>query len=255
MSTPSDPLGLRPQRDIVLVHGGWHGGWVWARLTPILSAAGHRVHAPTLTGLGDRADEFSAEVGLQTHVNDIVQCVLGKDLRAVVLLGHSYGGSIITAVADAVPERIDTLVYLDAIMPTDGIPGWEGFPPERQRSMWSGAQQLGGLRVPPPDPSIWGFVPGTADYELLQQRLTPHPIKTMMDVPRLSGRWRDVRHKFYLLAGGPPASRFSGVHAALSAEPDWTTAVVSGGHEMMWTHPQELATTLLPIVVPGEVST
>lgn len=232
----------------MLVHGGWHGGWVWQRLAPLLAAAGHRPHTPTLTGLGDRAAECDAEVGLQTHVDDILNLLPGLRSNAVVLLGHSYGGSIITAVADQLPERIAALVYLDAVIPTDGIPGWQGFPPERQQAMLAAASGLGGLRVPPPDPALWGFVPGTPAHQDLQQRLTPHPIKTMMDVPRLSGRWRSVPRKHYLLAAGPPASRFSHLHAALTGKPGWASALVTGGHEMMWTHPRELAASLLPIL-------
>jgi pimeloyl-ACP methyl ester carboxylesterase len=244
------PELLRPQavRDIVLVHGGWHGSWVWQRLAPLLVAAGYRVHTPTLTGLGDRVAEFHAQVGLQTHVDDIAQCLLDQGSHTVILLGHSYGGSIITAVADQMPERIGALIYLDAIIPTDGVPGWEGFPRERQEAMRAGAMALDGLRVPPPDPALWGFVPGTAVHHELQQRLTPHPIKTMMDAPRLSGRWQAVKRKCYLLAAGPPASRFASVHAALAREPGWTTGLVMGGHEMMWTHPQELAGALLPLL-------
>jgi pimeloyl-ACP methyl ester carboxylesterase len=238
-------------RDIVLVHGGWHGGWVWQRLVPLLVAAGHRVQAPTLTGLGERASEFHAQVGLQTHVDDIAQSVFGQGSDNVMLLGHSYGGSIITAVADQMPERIAALIYLDAIIPTDGVPDWEGFPPERQEAMRAGAQSLDGLRVPPPDPALWGIRSGTPAHHELRQRLTPHPIKTMMDMPRLSGRWRSVPRKHYLLAAGPPASRFSGVHAALTKDPAWTTAVVAGGHEMMWTHSRELAAALLPLLNDG----
>jgi pimeloyl-ACP methyl ester carboxylesterase len=249
----TQPESSPPQalRDVVLLHGGWHGGWVWQRLAPLLSAAGHRIHTPTLTGLGDRAPEFHAEVGLQTHVDDILQLVLDLRSNAVTLLGHSYGGSIITVVADQLTERIAALVYLDAVIPTDGIPDWQRFPRERQESMLAGAQGLDGLRVPPPDPALWGLVPGTPAHQELQQRLTPHPIKTMMDAPRLSGRWQTVQRKHYLLAAGPPRSRFSDVHSALTKQPGWTTALVAGGHEMMWTHAHELAGSLLPILDAG----
>ena len=248
---PAEALSPQAAQDVVLVHGGWHGGWVWQRLAPLLAAAGHRVHTPTLSGMGDRAPGFHARVGLQTHVDDIVQCVLRLGSRPLTLLGHSYGGSIITGVADQMPERISALIYLDAVIPTDGVPGWQGFPPERQQAMLAGAQALGGLLVPPPDPALWGFVPGTPAHQDLQQRLTPHPLKTMMDVPRLSGRWQRVRRKHYLLAAGPPASRFADVHAGLAGDPGWTTAVVTGGHEMMWTHPRELAADLLPLLDSG----
>jgi pimeloyl-ACP methyl ester carboxylesterase len=214
----------------------------------LLAAAGYRVHTPTLTGLGGREPEFHAQVGLNTHVDEIAQLVLALSPNAVTLLGHSYGGSVITAVADQMPERIAGLIYLDAVIPTNGVPGWQGFPRERQEAMLASAQGLDGLRVPPPDPALWGFVPGTPAHQELQRRLTPHPIKTMMDAPRISGRWQSVPRKNYLLAAGPPPSRFSDLHAALAHEPGWTTALVTGGHEMMWTHPHELAAALLSII-------
>jgi pimeloyl-ACP methyl ester carboxylesterase len=248
---PTEPPSPRAAHDVVLVHGGWHGGWVWQRLAPLLAAAGHGVHTPTLTGMGDRAPEFDDQVGLQTHVDDIVQCVLRLGPHPLALLGHSYGGSIVTAVADQVADRVSALIYLDAIIPEDSVPGWQGFPPERQQAMLAGARALGGLLVPAPDPALWGFVPGTPAHRELQQRLTPHPIKTMMDAPRLSGRWRSVQRKHYLLAAGPPASRFAGVHAALARDPGWTTGLVTGGHDMMWTHPRELAAALLPLLHAG----
>lgn len=235
-------------RDIVLVHGGWHGGWVWERLTPLLSAAGHRVHAPTLIGLGDREAEFHAGIGWQTHVDEVADLITKGNMLGVVLVGHSYGGGIVTGVADRVPERISALVYLDAIVPQNGVPDWVGFPRERQDAMRMGAERFGGLRVPPPDPSVWGIQPGTAEHRDLQQRLTPHPIKTMMDAPELSERWQGVPKKHYLVAAGPPPSRFTGVHAALTGKPGWRTSSVVGGHEMMWTHPNELAAKLLDIL-------
>jgi pimeloyl-ACP methyl ester carboxylesterase len=137
----------------------------------LLSAAGHRVHAPTLIGLGDREAEFHAGIGWQTHVDEIADLITKSDLIDVVLVGHSYGGGIITGAADCVPERIYALIYLDAIVPQNGVPDWVGFPRERQDAMRAGAERFGGLRVPPPDPAIWGIQHGTAEHRDLQQRL------------------------------------------------------------------------------------
>src|SRR5713101_6890568 len=95
----------------VLVHGGWHGGWCWQKVIPFLAAAGHEVYAPTLTGLAERASELSSEVGLDTHIQDIVGLLEEKNLHGVILVGHSYGGMVITGVVDQVPERIAHLVY------------------------------------------------------------------------------------------------------------------------------------------------
>ena len=104
----------------VLVHGGWHGGWCWQKVIPFLEAAGHEVYAPTLTGLAERASELSPDVGLDTHIQDIVGLLEEKHLQGVILVGHSYGGMVITGVVDQVPERIAHLVYLDTFVPRDG---------------------------------------------------------------------------------------------------------------------------------------
>ena len=94
----------------VLVHGAWHGGWCWQKVITFLKAAGHEVYAPTLTGLAKRASELSPEVGLDTHIQDVVGLIQEKNLHGVVLVGHSYGGMVITGVVDAIPERIAHLV-------------------------------------------------------------------------------------------------------------------------------------------------
>ena len=94
----------------VLVHGGWHGGWCWQKVIPFLEEASHEVYAPTLTGLAERASELSPAVGLDTHIQDIVGELSEKNLHGVILVGHSYGGMVITGVVDAVPERIAHLV-------------------------------------------------------------------------------------------------------------------------------------------------
>src|SRR6202140_2855673 len=109
-----------PMATFVLVHGAWFGGWCWQKVIPLLEAAGHEVYAPTHTGLVERAAELSPEVGLDTHIQDIVGLLEEKNLHAVILVGHSYGGMVITGVVDEVPERIAHLVYLDTFVPRDG---------------------------------------------------------------------------------------------------------------------------------------
>ena len=104
----------------VLVHGAWGGGWKYARVAERLRKRGHVVFTPTLTGQGERSHLSSASINLTTHVTDILNVIRYEDLSGVVLAGHSYGGMVITAVADAVPEKISALVYLDAFIPEDG---------------------------------------------------------------------------------------------------------------------------------------
>src|SRR5918997_4262365 len=98
----------------VLVHGGWHGGWCWKKVTPLLQAAEHEVYTPTLTGLGERSHLLSDAVDQETHITDVVNVLEYEDLQEVILVGHSYAGMVITGVADRLPERIGHLVYFDA---------------------------------------------------------------------------------------------------------------------------------------------
>src|SRR5438270_3797739 len=104
----------------VLVHPAWHGGWCWRKVKPLLEAKGHEVHTPTLTGLGERSHLARPDVGLETHVQDILNVLKYEDLGGIALLGHSSSGAVITGVSDRAPERIAQLIYLDAFVPENG---------------------------------------------------------------------------------------------------------------------------------------
>ena len=114
----SGPPPAKP--TFVIVHGAWGGGWDWRTVDSLLTNDGYRVVRVTLTGLGERRHLASPHVGLYTHIDDVVNKILWDDMRDVVLLGHSYGGMVITGVADRVPDRIKRLVYLDAMVPESG---------------------------------------------------------------------------------------------------------------------------------------
>jgi pimeloyl-ACP methyl ester carboxylesterase len=120
----------------VLVHGGWHGSWCWGRVARRLTAAGHAVHAPTLSGHGDNAHRRAADVNLSTHITDVVNVLRDEDLSDVTLVGHSYGGNVITGAADAEAGRIARMIYLDGHVPEDGQSCWDlaRRPPSRRRS-------------------------------------------------------------------------------------------------------------------------
>lgn len=104
----------------LICHGAWGGGWTWKKVRPLLRAAGHEVFTPTYTGLGERAHLAHPLVDLETHIQDILSVVEYEDLRDVILVGHSYGGMVVTGVGDRVPDRIRHLVYLDAMVPSHG---------------------------------------------------------------------------------------------------------------------------------------
>ena len=104
----------------VLVHGAWGGGWAFKKTDSIMSAHGKEIHRASLTGQGERVHLNSADIDLSMHIKDVVNMILYDNLKDVILVGHSYGGMVITGVADSIPDRIKKLVFLDAILPNDG---------------------------------------------------------------------------------------------------------------------------------------
>jgi pimeloyl-ACP methyl ester carboxylesterase len=171
----------------VLVHGAWHGGWCWRRLTPLLRAApaasgypvGHEVYVPTLTGLGERAHLLTPAVDLDTHTQDVLGVLEYEELQDVILVGHSYGGMVITAVAERAAERLAHLVYLDAFVPQDGQCLLDLFPVEAQAQTLARARAEGdGWRLPPQQEEEPFGVTDPADAQWLRSKLSPHPVKT-----------------------------------------------------------------------------
>jgi pimeloyl-ACP methyl ester carboxylesterase len=160
---------------IVIVHGATCGGWEWKEARQALQTAGHEVYTPTLTGLGERSHLATPEVGLDTHIQDIVNVLEYEDLRDVVLVGHSYGGMVVTAVADRAAARLARLVYVDAFLPDDGECLFDVSPPEVRARWEDWARRLGeGWRVPP-----WWAAP--------DRRYVPQPLKTVQQPVRLTG--------------------------------------------------------------------
>src|SRR6266542_3254034 len=167
----------------VLVHGGWHGGWCWQKVIPLLEEASHEVYAPALTGLAERASELSPDVGLDTHIQDIVGLLEEKNLHGVILVGHSSGAMVITGVVDQVPERIAHLVYLDPFVPRDGE-SMADIAPMTIRLLRKKAQAHGdGWRVDPLQKMPFGVkgiygVTTEPDLSWVRSKVTPQSLKT-----------------------------------------------------------------------------
>ena len=119
-STCSRSAGPGKKSTYVLVHGAWGGGWDWRHVADLLTADGNKVYRVTLTGQGERSHLASTNIDLDTHITDVVNVILWENLHDVVLVGHSYGGMVITGVADRVPERIKHVIYIDALLPMNG---------------------------------------------------------------------------------------------------------------------------------------
>lgn len=162
----------------VLVHGAWLGGWCWQRVVPFLQAAGHSVFAPTLTGLGDRANLAKPEIDRRTHVKDELDLLQDEVLNNVVLVGHGYGGMVISSVAEHAAERIENLVYIDGLVPYGGDSVFDLIPTSRRRELQELARAEGdGWRIPFPPMEQWEISDRT-DAEWVMSRLTVQPLKT-----------------------------------------------------------------------------
>lgn len=234
----------------VLVHGAWHGGWAWDRVAPLLRAAGHEVHAPTLTGLSERAHLLCPQVGLDTHVEDVVRLIDVLDLTGVVLVGHSYAGQVVTAVADRRPDALARRVYLDAFVGDDGETAL-GLQPEQIAHHWAESVAESGLGwlVPVRKLSVLGVSEQT-DVDWLTPKLTPHPWKTYTDPLRLTGALDRVPAAFVECVSWMRVFR---AHADRARARGWPVHELDTGHEAMVTAPKALAEVLLDLAtdIPG----
>ncbi len=163
--------------QFVLVHGAWHGAWCWRRVLPLLRAKGHEAHAVTLTGVGERAHLLSAKITLQTHIQDVVGLIEAEELTDVVLVGHSYGGLVITGAADRLltsGDCLKRLVYVDAVVPLSGESWASRHDPKVVAQRLEAAKATGGVAIPPPDASVFGLE--GADRDWVNRRQVPQPL-------------------------------------------------------------------------------
>ncbi|NIJ12917.1 pimeloyl-ACP methyl ester carboxylesterase [Saccharomonospora amisosensis] len=230
--------------SFVLIHGAWHGGWVWQRVAPTLRAAGYEVHTPTLTGVSDRAHLLNPSVGLSTHIQDVVALLEAYDLTDVTLVGHSYAGQVVTGVADRVPTRLAKRVYLDAFVGDDADAAIDLLPETIAGHYRESVAGPGfGWLIPVRSLSVLG-VSEEADLEWLTPRLTPHPWLTYTEPLRLSGAERGVPAEFIECVDWMRAFQ---PHAERAASRDWPVHNIGTGHEAMVTAPKELADLLLSV--------
>jgi len=229
------------QSTFVLVHGAWHGGWCYARVAERLRAAGHRVYTPTLTGLGERSHLCSPSINLTTHVTDIVNVIKWEQLQRVVLVGHSYGGMVVTGVGDAIPERISSLVYLDAFMPKHNECLLDLVTPERAQAMRDSATEQNGFTVP--SPSAAYFHVNAADQAWVDTLCTPHPIATLTERLKLSGGTDTIARKVYVLATGR-VGNFIRFRDSVANTPGWSTHELPCGHDVMIDLPEQTTAIL-----------
>ena len=194
----------------VLVHGGGHGGWCYQRVARLLRSAGHEVYTPTLTGLGERAHLLSGGVDLDLHIRDVVAVLEFEDLRDVILVGHSYGGMVITGVADRAADRIGRLVFLDAANPVNGqsLVDVAGPVIEMVRPLGTTVDGVELVLLPSPDAGRLYGVTDEADLAWMADRLTGHPwtcFEQPLTLTHEAGLWGHppVPHRVHIDARHP----------------------------------------------------
>ena len=243
------PKAAKPA-TFVLVHGGSHGGWCWQRVTKRLRAAGHEVYTPTLTGLGERSHLLSPAVDLDMHITDVVNVLKYEDLHHVILAGHSYGGSVITGVADRALDRIGHLVFVDAAHPKNGESLGTGE--VMQRAHREGRTVNGVELVVFPDTPVTKLFGVTKPEDLawMKGKITPHPWKAFAQPIRLTNEAAvmklprtDINRPPNPLPDRPFDDRPQ--HVAVRRGPGkWE---INTGHDMMITAPQALTDILLDV--------
>jgi pimeloyl-ACP methyl ester carboxylesterase len=217
----------------VLVHGAWAGSWAWMRVADRLTSKGHRVFAPTLSGLGERSYLAGSSINLTTHINDVVNEIRWKDLSDLVLVGHSYGGFVITGAAEEIGERIASIVYVDAFIPSDGQ-AFADFAPE-----WN----LPADALIPPQPAVTGDYRDDADRIWVNEKATPQPAGTFTERVRVTGAYNSVPKKTFVQATGWD-SPFKDTVAQFRADPAWQVHEIACGHDIAVEMPDELTDVL-----------
>jgi pimeloyl-ACP methyl ester carboxylesterase len=232
----------------VLVHGGGHGGWCYQRVARLLRSAGHEVHTPTLTGLAERSHLMGPHVDLDLHIQDITALLHYEDLREVILVGHSYGGMVITGVADRATERIGRLVYLDAATPVNGQSLVDVAGPiiEAARPFGQIVDGVELVLLPSPDAGLLYGVTDPDDLAWMSGRLTGHPWKCFEQPLKLSneaGLW--AIPQYHIVCTSTLATRDPALmDRARAAGRLWD---IDTGHDLMITEPRAVADALLAV--------
>jgi pimeloyl-ACP methyl ester carboxylesterase len=232
----------------VLVHGGGHGGWCYQRLARLLRKAGHEVHAPTMTGVGERSHLVGPHVDLNLHIQDISAVLHYEDLRDVILVGHSYGGMVITGVGDRASGRVGKLVYLDAANPKNGQSLVDVAGPVIEMARPAG-RTVGGVELvllPSPEAGTFYGVTDPADLAWMADRLTGHPWKCFEQKLELRNEAEYSKiPQYHIVCSSTLATRDPDLmEKARASGRLWD---IETGHDLMITEAQKVAEALLTV--------
>src|SRR5262245_14836820 len=238
----SDAAAKGRRKTYVLVHGAWHGGWCWRRVCDLLEERGHKVFAPTLTGLGERSHLMSKDINLDTHVFDIVNLIRWEDLDGVCLVAHSYGGWPVSGALEHVLDRVSSVVFLDAFLPDNGQKSLDLASEFSRRAMLEAIAKREVCSGPPPAIT---FHVNEKDRAWVDANLTPQPIGVALQPIKLTGAREKVANKIYIRAPRYPQPSFDRFFVAKQADPSWRCHETDAGHDVMIDKPQWLVEILL----------
>jgi pimeloyl-ACP methyl ester carboxylesterase len=242
-SVPSTGAQAAP-KTFVLVHGAWHGGWCWRRVADLLERKGHKVFTPTLTGLGERSHLMSRDINLDTHIADVVNVFKWEDINDAVLVGHSYGGWVISGAVEQVLSRVGSIVYLDAYMPDNGTRGLDNTSEFSRKGILAAVAKG---EVSRPSPTAAMFEVNVKDRDWVDSKVTPQPVGVALQPIRLTGARDRVATKTYIRAASYPQATFDKYLGVCKADRTWRTFEIPCGHDVMVDMPERLAEVLLEV--------
>jgi len=239
--------------NFVLVHGAWHGGWCWRHVVQGLAAAGHRAHAVTLTGVGERAHLMSPAITLETHISDVANAIEMEEMDDVVLAVHSYAGMIGTAIADRLPGRLRHLVYVDAVVPKPGESWSSTHASATREARLAAAAASADFSFPPPDPGAYGLE--GENHAWVKRRQTPHPGHTYQAVLEFDPQRVAGVPRTFINCVGPALPTIDPIRQRMAETGLWGGAWQAGGgarvielrtgHDPMVSAPAETTRILL----------
>jgi len=222
----------------VLVHGAWGGSYGWTPLAEEMRRRGHRVFTPSLTGLGERTHLAHAGVNLSLHIEDVCNVVKYERLSDFVLVGHSYGGMVVTGVADRLAGKIRSLVYVDAFLPENGKSLFDYTPNDNNGRLNDSGANHGGFFMSSPPQSLVGL---TEEEKALR---SPQPLATCLEKIKLTGAGDSIKNKMYVFAANYSPTPFRQFYDRVRSQPGWKTSEVNCGHGVHREKPQELIALL-----------
>lgn len=229
----------------VLVHGAWRGSWIWKRVRRLLQAQGHEVFTTTHTGVADRSHLSAPSVNLDTHITDVANLLRWEELSDVILVGHSYGGCVISGVADRVPERIAALVYLDAFVLENGECLNDKIPQDVRSERIAQAKEVGaGWNLPPISAEEFNVNPKDRDW--VNRQSTWQSLACFEQPLKLTGAINQIKNVTYIWASDWSPSPFPQFYEKAKAK-GWKTVAIDCGHDVMLDRPEELLRELLAV--------